>query len=92
MKRVHLIISGKVQGVFYRHSSKQKADALGVNGWVRNRANGTVEAVAEGDASAVDAFIAWCHTGPPHASVDGVECTDGEPVALPSGFTVRPTS
>lgn len=92
MKRVHLIIRGKVQGVYYRQSSKEKADELGLCGWVRNRQNGTVEAVVEGAPAAVTSFIDWCHSGPSHARVDGVDCTSGEPVSLSGGFTVRPTA
>ncbi len=92
MRRVHLIVSGRVQGVYYRQSSKECADGLGLAGWVRNRQNGTVEAVVEGEPDAVAKFIAWCHEGPPHARVDSVDSTDGDPVALLGGFTVRPTA
>lgn len=92
MKRVHLIISGKVQGVYFRQSSKDRADALRLSGWVRNRHSGVVEAVVEGAPDAVTAFIEWCHDGPLHARVDSVECSDGGPVALSGGFTVRPTA
>ena len=92
MKRVHLIISGRVQGVYFRQSSKDKADTLGLSGWVRNRQSGNVEAVVEGDPDAVTAFVEWCHDGPPHAHVDNVQCSDGGPVASLDGFTVRPTA
>lgn len=87
-----MIISGRVQGVYYRQSSKEQADRLGLSGWVRNRHNGTVEAVVEGAPDAVAAFIEWCHRGPPHARVDGVDRTDGDPVQMTGGFTVRPTA
>lgn len=92
MKRMHLIIKGKVQGVYYRQSSKDMADSLGLSGWVRNRQDGSVEAVVEGDADAVNAFLEWCHTGPVHARVDGIDSTDAEPADLSGGFAVRPTA
>jgi len=71
--RVHVIISGRVQGVFFRMETKRAADRYGVFGWVKNRANGTVEAVFEGDKKKVDAVIDWCRQGPRHADVQGVD-------------------
>ena len=64
-KNVHVIISGRVQGVWFRSSTKQKAEQLGVTGWVRNTHNGCVEAIFEGEDDEVDALIEWCHHGPP---------------------------
>lgn len=82
MERLHLIIHGRVQGVFFRHHSRQEAARLGLAGWVRNRPDGTVEAVAEGERSALEQFLAWCRQGPPMASVDRVDAdwagADGE--------------
>lgn len=71
--RIHVIISGKVQGVWYRASTKQKADELGIYGWVRNMANGNVEAVFEGEKQALDEMIAWCWIGPRHAQVSDIK-------------------
>lgn len=71
--RAHLIISGKVQGVCYRMETKFAADRLGVFGWVRNKQDGRVEAVFEGERSQVDALIEWCRTGPVAARVNDVE-------------------
>ena len=71
--RVHVVISGQVQGVWYRASTKQKADELGLTGWVKNTADGNVEAVFEGDESVVDEMIAWCRIGPPPARVSDVK-------------------
>lgn len=71
--RAHLIISGRVQGVFFRAETKRKADELGLTGWVRNNPDGTVEAVAEGELDMLERFIEWCHEGPSRASVSGVE-------------------
>jgi acylphosphatase len=73
MRRVRLRISGLVQGVGFRWSTVQQAEALGLQGWVRNRADGRVECEAQGSASAVDAFIGWARRGPRHAEVEDVE-------------------
>lgn len=73
--RAHLMISGRVQGVFYRMETQRAAGRLGVTGWVRNKPNGMVEAVATGEKKAVDALIQWCRTGPPASRVEHVEVT-----------------
>lgn len=71
--RAHLYIEGEVQGVFFRRSAKNKADELGVMGLVRNRRDGSVEAIAQGPKGKVDSFIKWCKKGPPFAKVEKVE-------------------
>lgn len=71
--RAHLIISGRVQGVFYRMETKMAAERIGVTGWVRNKPDGTVEAVAEGDKKAIEALIDWCHQGPPASRVENID-------------------
>jgi acylphosphatase len=88
--RKRLRIMGRVQGVAFRASAVAIARELGLGGWVANRADGSVEAVAEGDDADVAAFVHWCHHGPPAARVDRVEVTD-EPGqgALPEPFTIR---
>ena len=91
MNRVHLIIEGRVQGVFFRHSSRVTALELGLRGWVRNRSAGSVEVVAEGPLDKLDAFVEWCKVGPEAAHVIRVERVDAEPAGLPGGFDVRPT-
>jgi len=73
MPTVRLLIKGKVQGVYYRASAQERAQALGLTGWVRNTPEGDVEAVASGDQSVIDEFIAWCHHGPRQAKVVSVE-------------------
>lgn len=81
MKRMHVIISGRVQGVFFRAETQRAAKDFNLTGWVRNMADGRVEAVFEGDDTNVDKMIAWCHSGPPAARVEEVAvneepCTD----------------
>ena len=70
---VHLMISGRVQGVGFRESMKMVAEALEVTGWVRNRGDGDVEATVQGDEPAVDQLVAWCGSGPPGANVRFVD-------------------
>ena len=70
--RAHVIITGKVQGVFFRANTVRAAEASGVDGWVRNRRDGTVEAVFEGTADRVEKVLNWCKKGDPPASVDEV--------------------
>jgi len=71
-----------VQGVFFRDTCARQARAAGVSGWVRNRADGAVEAWFEGGPDAVDALVRWCGDGPPHADVDGVDAAEVTPVGL----------
>lgn len=71
-KRVRLIIKGRVQGVWFRDSTRRQASRLGVRGWVRNLPDGSVEVLAEGPAQKVDKLVEWCHEGPPAARVDQV--------------------
>jgi len=71
--RVHVLIKGRVQGVFFRASTRDEARALGLAGWVRNRPDGRVEAVFEGDRLVVENMLAWCRKGPPYAYVDNLE-------------------
>jgi len=70
--RAHLIIEGRVQGVFFRDSTRREAIELGLCGWVKNRFDGSVEVVAEGPREKVETLIAWCHHGPPIARVTRV--------------------
>jgi acylphosphatase len=80
-------ITGRVQGVFFRDQCRQTASRLGVNGWVRNCADGSVEVAAEGERDAVGALAAWCREGPPRATVVDVQLVDEEPEGL-TGFRV----
>ena len=78
-KRAHVWISGRVQGVFFRAHTAERARQRDVAGFVRNLPDGRVEAVFEGDASAVEEMVAWCHQGPPRARVESVEVRWEEP-------------
>jgi acylphosphatase len=88
-----LRITGRVQGVGYRQAMCHAAARLGVAGWVRNRADGSVEAFVHGDAQALEACIAWARRGPPAARVSGVEVSEdrGEDPSDYAGFVCRPT-
>lgn len=85
-----LRISGRVQGVGFRMYMQQRADDLGITGWVRNRRDGTVEAVVQGAAQSVDAIIAWARRGPPSAVVTDVKVSNTDPGDFPE-FNQRPT-
>lgn len=74
--QMHLVVRGRVQGVGFRYSTVERARQLGVTGWVRNRADGTVELVAQGTEAALDALASWCRHGPRAARVSAVERTD----------------
>ena len=89
MIRVRVVVSGTVQGVFFRDSCRRQAVAHQVNGWVRNQVDGSVEAVFEGAPHAVGAMIDWTRHGPPKASVTHVDVHDEAPEGL-NGFEVRP--
>jgi acylphosphatase len=73
--RAHIVIHGDVQGVFFRQSAKGEAEKRNVTGWVKNRPDGSVEAIFEGDKENVDAMTAWCRKGPPRARVKEVAIT-----------------
>jgi len=71
--RAHVVITGIVQGVFFRLETQCAADRYGVKGWVRNKRDGSVEAVFEGDRTAVASLLTWCQKGPSRASVDNID-------------------
>jgi acylphosphatase len=85
-----LLISGRVQGVWYRESMRQAADGLGVKGWVRNRGDGSVEAMLHGDPAAVEGLITWAWQGPPAAEVAHIEIEEGEGIF--TTFEKRPSA
>jgi len=87
---LHLVIHGRVQGVFFRESMRQQAVQLNVNGWARNQADGTVEAVIQGSAESVSKLLEWAQRGPPLAKVTRIDqdAASGEWIT----FEVRPSS
>jgi acylphosphatase len=87
-RRVRIHVSGRVQGVWFRASARERALELGLDGEARNLADGRVEIHAEGPAEAIDSFLVWCGRGPAGARVDTVAVEDQEPVGGPAGFRI----
>jgi acylphosphatase len=87
MVRQRVVVHGRVQGVLFRDSCRQQATVHDVSGWVRNRADGAVEAVFEGERDAVEALTAWCSRGPRHAQVERVDVAEEQPTGE-RGFEV----
>ncbi len=86
--RKRVIVRGRVQGVFFRDTTRQRAEAAGVAGWVRNTPEGTVEAVFEGEPEAVEQMVEFCRRGPGRSEVTGIDAEEEQPEGL-SGFEVR---
>lgn len=89
MKRVYFVVSGLVQGVFYRASAEAEARRLGLTGWVGNLPDGRVEAVAEGEEAVLAAMLAWARQGPPAARVEALEASWSEATGEFGAFGVR---
>jgi acylphosphatase len=87
-RRIHVVVRGRVQGVFFRKSTMEAAGRLGITGWVRNRSDGGVELEAEGTEEAVEALLAFCRLGPERARVDEVVVAH-HPVRGDEGFRVE---
>lgn len=88
-RRVRVLVSGRVQGVWFRDSTQKNAEKHGVTGWVRNHPDGRVEALFDGEAEAVKAMVAFVHEGPTHARVDGIEVTEEPPDDNFAEFQIR---
>ena len=86
--RRRVVVHGRVQGVFFRETTRRRAESAGVAGWVRNAANGSVEAVFEGDAESVERLVRFCEEGPRGARVDWMDVASERPEGL-RGFDVR---
>jgi acylphosphatase len=86
--RAHLIIEGRVQGVFFRDTTRREATGLGLRGWVKNRFDGSVEVVAEGPRDVVDKLVEWCRHGPPAARVNALQRLDEEFTGEFDAFTI----
>lgn len=88
-KRVVTRIEGLVQGVYFRDYAQKEARSLELSGWVRNRPDGTVEAVLEGEAEKVEQMIAWLHLGSPQAEIRKVQVTEEQPLDDKTAFAIR---
>jgi acylphosphatase len=86
--RRRITVRGRVQGVFFRDTTRRRADELGVAGWASNQPDGSVQVVAEGEEDAVDRLVAFLRDGPRRAEVEGVDVSEEEPEGL-SGFETR---
>ena len=87
-KRASIKITGLVQGVFFRDHTRQKAQELGIKGWVRNEKDGSVSILAQGSKAGLDEFIEWCKKGPDSAKVENVEVVWREPADVMAGFEI----
>lgn len=89
MIRVHLSISGDVQGVFFRAHTQEKAEELGVTGWVANEADGTVSVTAEGPHNKINDLVGWCHGGPSTATVEKIKVEEEPFMGEFEEFSIR---
>ncbi|MGD0279611.1 MAG: acylphosphatase [Smithella sp.] len=89
MKRVRVTVSGRVQGVFFRAETQREATNLNLTGWVRNKADGRVEALLEGEDKNVDKMLEWCRKGPPAARVENVIVTEEPYTGEFNNFTIK---
>jgi acylphosphatase len=89
MKRVHVTVRGRVQGVYFRASARDRARQLRLAGWVRNCHDGSVEIVAEGDKAHLEQFLVWCHGGPPGAVITDIDIDWQEATGEFTGFVAR---
>ncbi len=88
-RRIHVIVEGRVQGVYFRAHTQEEARRLGLAGWVRNRPDGSVEALVEGESTAVDRMQEWFHRGSPGSRVSSVRCSDEQPAGDCRGFEIH---
>lgn len=88
VRRVHVVVRGRVQGVYFRDYTRRQAQALGIRGWVRNQPDRSVEAVIEGEAGSVEAMLAWLNRGSPMSTVTAVETVEEE-ARGEQGFVIR---
>lgn len=87
--RARVVVTGRVQGVFFRMETKRTADRWGVAGWVKNRRDGAVEAVFEGEKKNVLAIVEWCRTGPPHSKVEDIDIKWEDDTEGLEGFYIK---
>lgn len=89
MKTLHVNVSGRVQGVFYRDYTQRQAESLSINGWIRNMPDGSVEAIISGKDSDVDKMVEWFHEGSPLSNVTAVHVEEVFPTEKLTGFEIR---
>ncbi len=89
LKKVHAIVTGRVQGVFFRKYTQEQADKLKLAGWVRNLPDGSVETVFQGEKKTVEQMLAWLYKGSPHSQVTGVLSNEEKPADEFTEFTIR---
>ncbi len=89
MKHLSITIYGRVQGVFFRLSAKEKAEELGIQGWIKNNSDGTVSIEAEGKQKVLDAFVAWCHNGPSSSNVESIHKEQNDNLQNYSNFDIK---
>jgi len=89
MERIEITVHGRVQGVAFRWYTSRRAEALGLTGWVRNRPDGSVRLVAEGDRAVLETFLAWVQRGPDHARVDHHEVFWSQAAGRFEAFTIK---
>jgi acylphosphatase len=89
MQRIHAVVKGKVQGVYFRAHTKKLADELNIKGWVKNLENGGVEVVAEGEEDQIKQMVQFLHKGSPESRVDSVEIKNEKPVGVFKDFSIR---
>ena len=89
MRKVRILVTGRVQGVYFRMFTQNKAKQFGIKGYARNLPDGRVEIIAEADQSSIENFIKWCHKGPVTARVDHIEITELEADEVLASFEVR---
>lgn len=89
IKRVVARVEGLVQGVYFRDYAQKEARGLGLSGWVRNRPDGSVEAVLEGETEKIEQMLAWLHIGSPQAEVREVQVTEEQPLGDKTAFAIR---
>jgi len=87
--RARIVVRGRVQGVAFRAAARMEARARGLTGWVRNRADGSVEALAQGPRAQVEGFVDWCRHGPPGARVASLDRREEPPESEPADFDIR---
>ena len=88
-KQVHVIVEGRVQGVFFRAYTRDEAVKLGLSGWVRNRTDGSVEVLIEGEKTAVEKMEQWLHEGSPHSLVKMIHITEEPPAGSTAAFEIH---